>query len=458
MISINQPLYAPIGQPIILGDGFVHGIGGSGTPTLTFLAAYYSGTEFLLQVEGTGTPTSIHTSILLAPDHEGVYHEFGANKHVIWGGRFVDEDTVYATDSGGDLLDPLPLTVSQPDGLNSFHQCRDMTDAAWIVSNCTPTYDQVGIGGKPNTASKLTDAVGGGYVFDAITVPANSVLTLCRWVKKKTAVNHTIRIRDNINGANKNSYFNPETGVFVTTAANASEVVDRGDLWQVLTQYNDTGTNTSVLLYAYVTGGTLAGGVSNTIPGDSTYSHVSDHIGKTIAEAKNLLPIITSGAPAPTASLNPAWAIENFNNTALAFYAEVELDGSQRAFNCGLTWDASTLLYELEDTDSNTVNISGAGVDKIAFDIDSAEALMALAANGSDFTEGTYCGELFDLLNDFIFCPDLLFPGRVRCLRVYIGGTRESRMAELAECMKTFVVNESGFFILDDDGKYVTYP
>jgi len=116
-------------------------------PTLSFLASFYDGdNKFILQVLGTGTPTTPHIAAFWAKGADGFHHEFGADKHVISGGRYVDEDTVYATDSGDNLLDPLPGTVAQPAGINLIPESDDTSE--WGVVGSVLTQNKTDLKGN----------------------------------------------------------------------------------------------------------------------------------------------------------------------------------------------------------------------------------------------------------------------------------------------------------------------
>jgi len=91
---IMEEIFIPI-----MGDIFIpifstgHG-GGVVSPTTTFLASYYSGTEDDLKalVTGTGPASSVHTSTDHQPEHPslgGTYRSFEANEEVFKWGRWV---------------------------------------------------------------------------------------------------------------------------------------------------------------------------------------------------------------------------------------------------------------------------------------------------------------------------------------------------------------------------------
>ena len=79
--------------------------------TATFAAAVPDLSIMQLQRIGAGTPTSTHSTVINAPDFEGVYREYAIDAPVWRGGRQVGNDT-FDTDAGDALLDPPPYLQS----------------------------------------------------------------------------------------------------------------------------------------------------------------------------------------------------------------------------------------------------------------------------------------------------------------------------------------------------------
>jgi hypothetical protein len=57
---------------------------------------------------------------------------------------------------------------------NAVLYSRDLTNAAWVASNITPTKDQVGIDGVSNSATRLTATAGNGTILQAITLGSSA--------------------------------------------------------------------------------------------------------------------------------------------------------------------------------------------------------------------------------------------------------------------------------------------
>jgi len=239
--------------------GFNFGLLGwnAGGATISFLAAYYDGDqayEMLGIVVGEGVCTTTHTATFLAPDDDGIYNEFGANKAVWAGGRFVDEDTVYATDSGGTLLSEIPNMVAQGAMVQSQDYSNDQSNVEWTSTNGAAVQDAIGIKGGANTACTLTaSAANCTCVANAVTA-ASATHSTAWHLKRKTG-----------------------TGTVELT-------VDGGTTWQDVTSlFDSTGFFRISADQATVTDPAI--GIRIVTSGDAVYvGNAESHLNKSAAE------------------------------------------------------------------------------------------------------------------------------------------------------------------------------
>jgi len=292
-------------------------------PTLSFLASFYDGdNEFVLQALGTGTPTTPHIATMYAKGADGFHHEFGANKHVISGGRYVDEDTVYATDSGDNLLDPLPLTVAQPAGINSQIHSRDQREATYTKVNMDVAKDVEGLDASVNGSCTLTaTSANATCIANAITA-ASGTHANKHYLKRKTG-----------------------TGVVELT-------VDGGTTWQPVTVTSDM--EPLAVDQATVTNPQI--GIRIVTSGDEiTVGNAEAHLASTKEKILNLLPIFTDSASEFTDPLIPEWDVTNLPTDFGGFYIEAESDGDQVLLGSFLElFESKFILRSINNLDSFT--------------------------------------------------------------------------------------------------------
>jgi hypothetical protein len=89
--------------------------------------------QLVLQLVGSGSPTPSHTSKLYCQDQDGNWQAYDTDKPVWFGGRYVDQDNVFAdVTPGGALIDPQPYLQFYPAATNVLHNSN-------VVGTETPT-------------------------------------------------------------------------------------------------------------------------------------------------------------------------------------------------------------------------------------------------------------------------------------------------------------------------------
>lgn len=73
---------------------------------------------------------------------------------------------------------------------------RDMTNAAWVKTSMTPTKDQVGLDGTPNSATRLTAQAANATVLQAITL-GSSLRSQEAWIRRNSGIGIVEMTMDN---------------------------------------------------------------------------------------------------------------------------------------------------------------------------------------------------------------------------------------------------------------------
>ena len=138
-----------------------------------FLAVSYDEDTYgaALQVTGSGTPTSTHTSTIYQKDYSGVYHAFAANEPVIRDGR-ENGGTWYLDGNDDGVI--TGYYWFQPAATNSQLYSNDLTQAAaWSATNATAAFTSAGLTGAANTATRVTATNTNGHVVGASITAAS---------------------------------------------------------------------------------------------------------------------------------------------------------------------------------------------------------------------------------------------------------------------------------------------
>jgi len=182
---------------------------------------------------------------------------------------------------------PLSGLMMEGAATNLITQPRDLTNAAWTaIETPSAALDAVGVDGKPNSASTLTDNNGVDFegVEETVTVTAdtNDVLFSVR-VKKDTDVSRFVVIRARLltSGTDTQDYIhlNTSTGAIVEAGAtgagfSAYGVIDAGDWWLIYATITNTN-NTNARLYLYPAGSTVIGTLVGTATGSAIFDAAS---------------------------------------------------------------------------------------------------------------------------------------------------------------------------------------
>ena len=279
-----------------------------------------TGNNYLMKgvLTGTGTLTTTHTSVLYAPDFNGVYQKFPANAPVWSGGRCVltgaagtNVVTVHGNDApAGTPLAEMPYLQYYPAATNSCLASQNIVNSTyWDVNDTVRAYDQVGLTGAPNTATILTDnsAVAFLNVGQAVYGMSGTFRTAVFYIKKTTGTLPWPSFQL-WNGADSGSRivvdFDTNTGAgdkrtAIGLDATDWEAVDLGDWWKVMLYIQKTNLNSRSDIYIYPA---VANGTTTDVAFQRsiTIGNVELHAGKTIAEVRGLGPIFTTTAAVST--------------------------------------------------------------------------------------------------------------------------------------------------------------
>ena len=193
----------------------------TGTATITPL----SGGWFRLSVTSASPIVTAFTPTLYLYNTSGnvVYTGDGASGFYVWGAMLEPESSASAylatnvlsnpyhgggadgvkyfdTDSSGVAIPDATMLGAHIDPeskTNNLLWCRDLTNAAWVKTNCTPLKNQTGIDGVANSCSLVEFNANGATVLQTI-VSAAAAGCSGYWVKWHTAVGTVEFTRDNI--------------------------------------------------------------------------------------------------------------------------------------------------------------------------------------------------------------------------------------------------------------------
>lgn len=104
----------------------------------------------------------------------------------------------FATDSSGVAITDATMLGAHIDPAsktNTMLWCRDLTNAAWVKTNCTPLKNQTGVDGLANACSLLTAAAADATILQTITTVATAACTGWK-VKRVTGTGSIYITRD----------------------------------------------------------------------------------------------------------------------------------------------------------------------------------------------------------------------------------------------------------------------
>jgi hypothetical protein len=282
--------------------------------------------EMFLQLKGVGTPVTSHTADIYQPDHTGVFNKFQADLPVWRGGRLAN-GSVYSTDAQGN---PIATALHYQNVVtNEIKYSRDLTN--WLATNCNIVYNQVGITGKPNTASLVT-SVGDGTVPQLIanhpTLDDQAINTVVFYFKKKSAnpmYSVKSRIEYRASGSrvdtleiivNAYSLISSIGYSFGEGANGRYTVINKGDFFAILIEMKKSIGIANIVVEIRNTD-------NNNVQAEHIVGNTELYLNKTIDEVENIGPIFTDGTVVSTDRINYAYNVANLNNDSGAVYMEV---------------------------------------------------------------------------------------------------------------------------------------
>ena len=318
------------------------------------------------------------------------------------------------TEAVGSALSEAPYLQYYPAATNAFTYSNDASGTGWTApSGGTKTFDQVGLTGEPNTATLIEDTDG------ASTYPpyhsdlsfSGSVITCRIWVKKDNDESRFPNFRINwFGGSAVSEYltFNTKTGAshIATATSNGTvthEVIDEGDWWAILSQYEQTSEGNTSVRYqirpAYTT--TLTGSEEVSATGSIVMGNLEAFEDKTIAEVRGLGPIFSEGSSVTTDATVYYFGVSNASDDPQAWFFETfsTVDEAVLAGNSPLAsptenrWikDYSAQTRFFVDGDTLVVN-EGAEEDaarEIGFVYDFGSTQAGASVNGSAWDESS---------------------------------------------------------------------
>jgi hypothetical protein len=164
----------------------------------------------------------------------------------------------YATNKDGSAIpDALMLGahIDPASKTNSLLWCRDLTNAAWVKTNCTPLKTQTGIDGLASSCSLLTATSADATCLQTITTAA---VAACSgfWVKRSVGVGNIYITRDNVSWTDITSSLS--TGAFyvakientsVTNPVVGFKIATSGDAIIVDAGLNHSGTELTLPIF-----------------------------------------------------------------------------------------------------------------------------------------------------------------------------------------------------------------
>lgn len=265
------------------------------TATTTTLTITISGAVTNLLVEDvTGKANQNPSEYISSAENGGLATYFTENANTV--------SSNVVTEAVGANLSPFPTLMHMPGATNSLPDSFDLT--TWNqTGTAVSALDANGLTGAPNTASTLTDNDGAAFEFvEKLTTVANdsATHTLEAWIAKDSDETRFPDLLAQLVGGStvtESGHLNTSSGVGGSRHSSAVVVVDRGLWWQMLVPVtNNSSGNTSLRyrLYPAITDVFETTDVAAT--GSIEVAHTSLHLNKTVAEVKNLSPVVTSGA------------------------------------------------------------------------------------------------------------------------------------------------------------------
>jgi hypothetical protein len=248
------------------------------------------------------------------------------------------------TEAVGAPLAVAPSLYAAPALTNALAGSRDLSSGDWVTASLTATYDQIGIGSEPNTATLLDD-----QDVSNIRFASNNVSKPGRvegtpevfriWLKKQVGQREvSLQWWNGTNSVQRFAfyYLNQDTGVLeqrasltsgVSVSAEAELQTIGGVEWWVVS-IEATGqagwandiTNMVVSPAARATGDPVDS--PTTGAGTCIVGNLELHYDKTIDQVKGSAPIFTSGVAVTNAACYCEWDNANQNLTRAAWYYE----------------------------------------------------------------------------------------------------------------------------------------
>ena len=405
---------------------------GAATDTLAFHALDdVDGTFSADVITGTGSLTEACTSTRYCPDDSNIHQPFatGVAAEYYAGGKW--------------------WLYGAPAATNLLTYSRDLTNAAWTtVGSPTVTYDQVGLTGAANTASKVEDTDGAAHEFisDAVTVTASAATHTARWKIDKDADTSRFVGCFFEESAGRLAWFHVNTSTGATAAANISndasatiEVRDAGLWWEVLVSVDGAGVITTLNAYLLPADATVIGTRNVAATGFVICGNIEIHEGKTIAQVRGSSPIFTSGSTVTINKTDPSAPQANDDQANGAWYIEglmmwdnsaVDLTTTDCLFTNTSSYlavsrirpSASIAFRASDGSAASTPSAQWNAIDtvfKYSVVYDGSSNQIVARLDGNYGTEATYDGSFFGTAGDILIGKGIAGTLLVRNLRRY---------------------------------------
>jgi hypothetical protein len=269
--------------------------------------------------------------------------------------------------------DPLPLALpslyAAPALTNDCLLSNDLrASASWTGSTgLTTSFDQVGITGEPNTATRLedTDASTRSANQTGLPVAADTTASTARLVVEKTVGAEWVglEIRPSGGAVVRVKYaLNTITGyawaqvVGGSAGAHDFDVVDAGGWWHLYVQLDNDGGATTQLRVVPATADADDAADTPSATGACVVGNVDFFANKTIAEVRGAAPIITAGTAASTVAVGTEWLFANWpaDEPSILMYMDFNSPSGETYSSNGIN-TGNTAQFNLNDTPRATL-------------------------------------------------------------------------------------------------------
>lgn len=315
--SGNSSLSAHSRRAIELQAESLSGAGFISTLEFSAFAANPDGTVNQDVDVGTQPAVDGRASEIFTPQTDGTYSSQAAGAPAVY--AVGSQEYIYA----GPGLD------------NELTDSRDITQSLW-TGNATVTFDENGIDGTANSASRITSTGGGTFqpMIADYTMPATQQYITARAFVKKSdtpipAGEGYVRFQFTITGQTilRSVILDPYSGEVEFTGTSAQRrdeyaLIDHGDWWEILhSQWNQSSATTGTIRL-FVDSSPPNGG-SGQLNGSHVFGNVELHFGKTLHEVAGAPPVFSDGTAGSIPATELSVPIANHSNARAVYGAEV---------------------------------------------------------------------------------------------------------------------------------------